>query len=452
MREEILEGFFIGKVYIGKTYAFIDAGRVFLLSEKGTSILLEEKLYESLINRDCPEELLIKLVQRGFAQVDGSPVVVEKEAKVFPNFFMITLTNNCNMRCKYCFHQFLPEHASVLQEDMLEKILDYIIGYVKENNVPRTMIQAWGGEPLLCMNLLEQMYQKMEASGIEYKICLETNGTLLTESVVDKLMAMRIDVGISTDGIEEIQNKQRPLANGTDSFEAVCNGIRNMQNRNEGKFGSITVVTKDVLAHLEECLDYFAEKGMGSVKLNIARVSEQQTFGLNKDEVEAFTVRLVDRMIYLNELGYNLTEGNIVDRLKNLVKRNDNNICNSHGCQGGKRMVSFDTKGNIYPCEMTDYPEECLGNIETDKNLISLIEGRQGKGYFAQKNLNGCKDCPFFYYCGGGCTTAIIYQKGKVEGVDELGCAFNKTIYRQLIQFILNKPAMVEKMMGERRA
>ncbi|MDD6037410.1 MAG: radical SAM protein [bacterium] len=450
MTEEILESCVIKNVEIGKMYAFIDAGKVFLLSEKGTSIFIDNALYETIKSKNCPEELLIKLVQRGFAQFGCSPAVVEKKAKIYPNFFMITMTNNCNMRCKYCFHQFLPEHLSVLQEDMLEKILDYIIKYAKQNHVPRIMIQAWGGEPLLCMNLLEKMFHKLEASGITYKICLETNGTLLTEKVVEKLNEMRIGVGISMDGIAEIQNEQRPFANGTDSFEALCSGVRRMQKNYHDRFGSITVVTKDVLEHLEECLDYFAEMNISTIKFNIARVSEQQTFGLNQEEVEDFAVRLVDRMVYLTEQGHHITEGNMVDRLKNLLKRNDQNICNSHGCQGGKRMISFDTLGNIYPCEMTDYPEECLGNIETDHDLVSLIQSRQGKGYYTEKNLGNCKDCPFLYYCGGGCTTAIIYQKGRVEGIDELGCTFNKAIYRRLIYLLLHKPQVAEQIIEER--
>ena len=451
MREEILKSFDISGVHVGKIYSFIDNGVVFLLSENGTSMLLEESLYNLLKEKACPEELLFKLIQRGFASVEGSPDVVDKEMQVLPTFFMITLTNNCNMRCKYCFHQFIPEHLSVLSEEMLDKILDYIITYVKTNNVPPIMIQAWGGEPLLCMSLLEYMYNKLEKSGIAYKLCLETNGTLLSEPIIKQLDAMKIEIGVSTDGIKEVQNKQRPLVNGKDSFELVSEGLCNMNKIYNGKFGSITVVTKDVLKHLEECIDYLDSQNGKGIKLNIARVSENMKMGLEKEEVVDFANRLVDKMETMFEEGHAITEGNIIDRLKNLLKRNEANICNSHGCQGGKKMISFDTRGNIYPCEMTDYPEECLGNVETDHNLIELIESRKGKGYFSKKDLSGCVDCPFKYFCGGGCTTAIIYQKGKVESIDELGCEFNKAMYRRLINLIINKPNLAEEMLGDAR-
>lgn len=448
MREEILLGMHIKDVLIEESYAFVENDKVFLLSPVGTSIIITLDLYKELKEGTCPDALLFKLIQRGFAKVTGAPETIIPDTKVNPNFFMITMTNKCNLRCKYCFHQFLPDKESVISEEMLGKILDYIIKYAVDHNTPKLMIQAWGGEPMLCMDRIEQIYDTLSKTDLEFKICIETNGTLITPETAKKLHDMKVGVGISIDGMEKIQNAQRPLAGGQGSFDLVTRGLKCLQETEGEDYGSITVVTKEVLNNLEENLDFFVSKDMKRVKFNVARVSEEQKLGLELDEVDEFVSRLVNKIVDLNENGNCITEGNVVDRLKNLLFRPESNICNSHGCQGGKKMISFDAKGNIYPCEMTDYPEVCLGNVEDNKDLEEIITGNLGKGYFKEKDLTDCTGCPFLYFCGGGCTTAIIYKKGEVSGVDDYGCALNKKMYRELISIILNKPELVDKLLA----
>ena len=49
-------------------------------------------------------------------------------------------------------------------------------------------------------------------------------------------------------------------------------------------------------------------------------------------------------------------------------------ICSSSGCSGGRRMITFDINGDIFPCDVTDYPEERMGNIDTHPDLHRLIQ------------------------------------------------------------------------------
>ncbi len=450
MKEGILAPFNKEGVAFSKIYAFSHNNKNFLLGENGTYIILDDELFDKYMQRDFTEQLAMKFIQRGLARTTDSPDIVSPDAIIAPAFFMISLTNTCNMRCKYCFNHFNSDNAAVISIEKLGEIIDYIVDYYRQNKAEHISIQAWGGEPLLCMEHLEYMYHRLTESGIRYTICLETNGSLITNEIAAKLKAMNIQVGISIDGYEQIQNEQRPLYGNVESFKKVTEGMKFLNTYYDHKFGSITVVTKLVLEHLEEIIDYFVkELQLRSIKFNIARLPENNEMALSLDEIEDFATRLVDKMSELSLQGYTTTEGTIVDRLKTLLLRSTDNICHSHGCQGGRRMISFDVNGNIFPCEMTDYPEECLGNISNDKDLVKLISQRQGKGYFAPKNLSSCENCPFLYFCQGGCTTSIIYKKGCVEGIDESGCHLNKAIYRRLIQVILEKPQLAEQMMSK---
>ena len=53
-----------------------------------------------------------------------------------------------------------------------------------------------------------------------------------------------------------------------------------------------------------------------------------------------------------------------------------------------------------------------------------------------QKINKECNTCPWYYYCKGGCTSRILYSKGKMK-YDEVECEFNKVIYERIIDDLL---------------
>ena len=102
-------------------------------------------------------------------------------------------------------------------------------------------------------------------------------------------------------------------------------------------------------------------------------------------------------------------------------------------------MVSFDMDGNIYPCELTDWEDEIIGNIYSGEDLFDMIaNGIRTKAYFNDRKKNECSCCPWYYYCRGGCSAAIKYRNGNRNGIDEMECKYNKTVYPRIIEHILN--------------
>ena len=53
------------------------------------------------------------------------------------------------------------------------------------------------------------------------------------------------------------------------------------------------------------------------------------------------------------------------------------------------------------------------------------------------KEIDECKECPWNYYCKGGCRSRILYSKGKMK-YDEVECIFNKIMYERIIENILD--------------
>jgi len=89
-----------------------------------------------------------------------------------PNTFI--RTTGCNLRCSFCDTQYAYENGTDMTiEEITDKIGQYPCNYVC----------LTGGEPLLqhdTLNLIDMLIKK------DYKICLETNGSINIENVAHK--------------------------------------------------------------------------------------------------------------------------------------------------------------------------------------------------------------------------------------------------------------------------
>ena len=112
-------------------------------------------------------------------------------------------------------------------------------------------------------------------------------------------------------------------------------------------------------------------------------------------------------------------------------------ICLSKGCCGGKKMIVFDMNGGIYPCELTDFPEQCLGSVfQSDNSLKNIIyNSLDTSAYFRVKTSEKCNSCPWYCYCRGGCTVRILSSKEGTSGIDEIECAINQALYPEVSFF-----------------
>lgn len=110
------------------------------------------------------------------------------------NYMRISLTDRCNLQCKYC-RPYLQHHCS--HDDILryEEILRFCQAAVK---LGIRNFKITGGEPLLRKDCLEFISNLKKLGGVE-KVTLTTNGTMLGK-YEQELQAVGIDgVNISID-------------------------------------------------------------------------------------------------------------------------------------------------------------------------------------------------------------------------------------------------------------
>lgn len=100
-------------------------------------------------------------------------------------YLRISLTEQCNLRCKYCFVNDIVDKSSNITEELFCKAVEMLI---QNSRNPR--IQYFGGEPLLRMELIELGHEILNAAKKKGQIDsfieeIVTNGTLLTKDKID---------------------------------------------------------------------------------------------------------------------------------------------------------------------------------------------------------------------------------------------------------------------------
>lgn len=131
---------------------------------------------------------------------------------------VINVTDSCNNKCPYCF---ASDNTNFMSFETAVATVEYLKTNCKENQVPT--IVFFGGEPLLCFeSVIKPLVEKY---GESCNWSITTNGTLLTEKIIDFFSEHNVGVLLSMDGIKEVQDVARPMKNGGSSFDAIMENI-----------------------------------------------------------------------------------------------------------------------------------------------------------------------------------------------------------------------------------
>ena len=133
------------------------------------------------------------------------------------NYMRISITDRCNLRCKYC----MPDGIKLLSMDEIltfEEIVEIVKASAK---LGINKIKITGGEPLVRKGCTELIEMIKNVDGVE-EVTLTTNGILLYENL-PKLLSAGIDgINISLDSFDE--NRFIEIT-GVDGFHKVLDSI-----------------------------------------------------------------------------------------------------------------------------------------------------------------------------------------------------------------------------------
>ena len=112
----------------------------------------------------------------------------------------IAPTLACNFKCIYCYETSKP---GVMNQVTMDTLIDFV--RFEADNLTNLSVSWYGGEPLISKDIVyylsEQLIDICEQKGVEYEAFMISNGSLIDDEVVKKLVKYRVrGIQITIDG------------------------------------------------------------------------------------------------------------------------------------------------------------------------------------------------------------------------------------------------------------
>lgn len=134
------------------------------------------------------------------------------------NYIRISITDRCNLRCKYCMPNGVKwdDHETIISYEDIIKLCELL------TQLGINKIKITGGEPLVRKNCVDLIARLKKLPGID-EVTLTTNGVLLKENI-DALVKAKLDsINISLDTM----NRNHYLKiTGKDEYSNVIEAIK----------------------------------------------------------------------------------------------------------------------------------------------------------------------------------------------------------------------------------
>jgi len=336
----------------------------------------------------------------------------------------LIITEECNLRCKYCSfsgeYDNMRIHSSnkmsfITARKAVDLYLKHFIKIKRRNLFLKPSVTFFGGEPLLEFELIKNIVEYMKKIyPTEILFSFTTNGTILNKEIINFLIENKFHVVFSLNGDKNEHDRLRVRKNGNGTFDKIYDNFKkiadiDLQYFNENcnvlacyDTGTDMFGLKDFFSNEKKYIPKLSRinKINGSYTNWYSRYSEDQ----RKQYINSCEVLKNEYFKFLNTSNINEeTEFNkyfFEIPLRMLFFRPQNNKQNnpilpfSASCIPGDK-ISVSTAGKIYCCERVNYTFD-IGDVDNGINLENI-------SYMLIKYwdsiLKKCFNCPMTRFC-----------------------------------------------------
>lgn len=328
------------------------------------------------------------------------------QVKNFPaTTLILNIVTGCNLSCTYCYKADLTtlKNSGIMDLETAKQAIYQLYDGAMGQDL--FTITYFGGEPLSNIDLIKDItkfaIEFFKSKNAKVEFSTTTNGTLLTENIINFLQEHQFGVTLSIDGPKAIHDKTRLTNKGAGSYETVKQKAQLLLKNYKGKpIGARVTLTAGV-TDIETIWEHlFNELKFSEVGFAPATASDNAIFNLSEQEL----FKVFEGFKKLGE-----------DYIKSAIDGKYNGFSNIHRligdihagrkkklpCGAGVGLLSVDYEGNFDLCHRftgADFPS--FGDVKTGLDKPRLSN-------FIEKRLNNpdpaCTQCHIRHLCAGGC-------------------------------------------------
>lgn len=374
-------------------------GNVALFNTRtGSLISIDRSTLDQIESGSVPVAIKDELLNRGYIVEKNLDEAMDYVAKVRTykstsnKTLSVTIAQSfvCNFNCEYCF---VRKDNYVMSTDIQKSVVTYLLNIYIEQEYTKLKIQWFGGEPLLQINVIENVMQELsQAIGSDnIESTIVTNGYLLSGEMYEKIVDLGINViQVTIDSDEETHNKYRKLKSDQGTYETIINNIN-----------GILSLPNHCIINIR--INYFDDNNF-NVESTINDIS--QNIKSEKVYIQFKPILPFDESSCNKCVDYSDAE---------MMKLEiENRICNSGGasiklpnprfqwCSAGtENTLNIGPHGEIYFCKSQfGHLEKTVGQIEEGRLVINDNYAMYSRIDDLSKK---CYECSFLPICMGGC-------------------------------------------------
>lgn len=318
----------------------------------------------------------------------------------------LCLTQHCNISCRHCSVDALDTRG--IRRMPLEIATQAVDVLALPSGRRQFRIVFFGGEPLLMpVEWFEGLQAHLNSHPeMRFILGMQSNGTLLTEPIIQMLRALKIELSISLDGPPALNDVLRENGHKVE---------RNLRRLIEAGLDPrvLVVIAPHNAAHVPEILAYLRGLGVSKVRFNhlfpVGRAADGHA--LSDAQLLAARLALVDDVLAHQDAPDALRDVATCKLLEKFARHLENlpaqarGDCTGYTCHAGLSYFSVTPDGQVFPCSDMSFADwaQPLGRVQDGG--FDPARMRQVLGQFHAKGpwWDRCRGCAAQVICDFGC-------------------------------------------------
>jgi uncharacterized protein len=265
----------------------------------------------------------------------------DEERKMELTNLAFIVTDDCNFNCSYCLQK---KEKKYMEHTAIKTAVDFFYPFLKGEKI---YIVFYGGEPLLAYDKIEYavklLQEKNKTGNKNIEFLLTTNGSLITDEMLDFFYRQRFGLMLSFDGLNQDKGRKK----GT--LEQMVQVLERVRAYPGMDFEINNVLTPGTINNLTESMRFMIELDRWEMKFDFA--TEKEWTPLDLEAVRTELKRLSDFLLsYYQEKGTipvknfqapgTLEEADAEKEMKRGIFR----------CNAGKSRMALTPEGKLWGC------------------------------------------------------------------------------------------------------
>ncbi|MGE5474503.1 MAG: radical SAM protein [Ignavibacteriales bacterium] len=293
---------------------------------------------------------------------------------VFSKCYLI-LTEDCNLRCKYCYENANRCTKRYMSFDTAKMSADFLFDNALKHGVKSLKWTFFGGEPLLNLDVMISFFRyvvdKSKINNIKSNFSLVTNGTIYNKQFEEFILewykaTKQVSIQVSTDGIPEVQDENRITINSKPTSRIVLENIlkiKTLFKKNKIDISSLhthAVVTKAAIPKVFSSYKYFKHLGIIN-DISFELLHEEDW---DENDISIYIDQLSQIADYVYKECVSSCSLKPYENAKGLIAMKTDKA-HENTCEAGKTVCAINPKGDIYPCDKAYFSSSnfIIGNI-----------------------------------------------------------------------------------------